>query len=218
MKRFATVFGTGLAIALLGAAPAEAQQWFFPNYASPSGYGTAETYVAATYGRGLNETSGELNAFGAAVSRTGLAGRATLSVGGGFVDVVDGNEVTLGGSVAVDLLPEAMAMRLSVQAGMGWIAPEVAGETLTSLSFPIGVAVSRTFDNGSSTVRPWVMPRVNVTRVSLAGASSSEVDFGASAGLSLTMNSGFGFHAAVDLLAANSSLWQGGAGIHYAIH
>ncbi len=218
MKRFATVLGAAFALALLAAAPADAQQWFFPNYSSPSGYGTAETYVAATYGRGLNETSGELNSFGAAVSRTGIAGRATLSLGGGFVDNVNNSELTLGGSVAVDVLPESMATRLSVQAGMGWIAPELAGETLTSLAFPIGVAVSRTFDQGSSSVRPWVMPRLNVTRVSLGDTSNSQVDFGASAGLTFTMNNGLGLHAAVDLLAADNRLWQGGAGVHYTIH
>ena len=217
MKRLATALGIVFAFALTGAAPADAQLWFFPNYSSPSGYGAAETYVAATYGRGLNETSGQLNAFGAAVSRTGVGGRATLSIGAGFVDDLVTNELTLGGSVAVDVLPETTATRLSIQAGMGWIAPDLGGESLTSLTFPIGVAVSQTFQSGSNSIRPWIMPRLNVTRVSYAGESDSAVDMGASAGVSFTTTSGFGFHAALDLLAADNSLWQGGAGIHYMI-
>jgi hypothetical protein len=217
MNRLATALGIGFAFALIGAAPADAQLWFFPNYSSPSGYGASETYVAASYGRGLNETSGQLNAFGAAVSRTGVGGRATLSIGAGFVNDQLADELTLGGSAAVDVLPESSATRLSIQAGIGWIAPDIGDESLTSLSFPIGVALSQTFQSGSNSIRPWVMPRVNITRVSYAGASDSAVDLGASAGVSLTTTSGFGFHAALDLLAADSRLWQGGAGIHYMI-
>ena len=108
---------------------------------------------------------------------TVIAGRATLALGGGLIDNLGFSELTLGGSVAVDVLPENMSTRLSLQAGLGWMAPDVGGESLTSLSIPIGVAVNRT---------------VRQRHV--------------------------GLHAALDLLAANSSMWQGGAGVHYAIH
>jgi 3D (Asp-Asp-Asp) domain-containing protein len=44
-----------------------------------------------------------------------------------------------------------------------------------------------------------------------------ETDFGASGGLGFTTASGFGVHAAIDLLAADPNIWTLGAGVHYVI-
>ena len=43
-------------------------------------------------------------------------------------------------------------------------------------------------------------------------------DFGASGGASITMSSGFGINAAIDLLAASESIWTGGIGVHYVVN
>jgi hypothetical protein len=62
------------------------------------------------------------------------------------------------------------------------------------------------------------MPRVHLSRASAEGFDSEmETDFGASGGAGFTTASGFGFHAAIDLLAATNSIWTMGAGVHYMI-
>jgi hypothetical protein len=64
----------------------------------------------------------------------------------------------------------------------------------------------------------WVMPRVHMSRLAVDGFDSEmETDFGASGGAGFTTASGFGFHAAIDLLAQDPSIFTLGAGVHYVI-
>jgi hypothetical protein len=61
------------------------------------------------------------------------------------------------------------------------------------------------------------MPRANIMRASFGGVSSTETDFGGSAGFGLTLPNGFGAHSAIDLLAADENVWTVGVGIHYVM-
>jgi hypothetical protein len=206
-----------LALGLL-AAPSmvSAQLHGIPNYAVPSAFGTPATFIAATYGRGMNDASGKLDTYGAVVGRSGLGGRFTAFAGGAMIDAAE-SEWTFGGAVGADLMQAASATQVSVQVGLGHLSEDFAGNTWTTLNIPIGVALKRNIPGPTATVTPWVMPRLNVMRMSYAGNSETETDFGASAGFSVTLPGGFGAHSALDLLAADENVWQLGVGIHYVL-
>ena len=209
MKRHASALALAVGLVSITAAQVEGQLWFFPDYAVPSSNGTPSTFVAGTFGRGVNEDSGELNAFGAVVGRTGE--RVSVMGGIGMVDDVD-SEITLGGSVGVDVVNGESAT-ISVQGGIGWMSP---GD-FTLVRVPIGLAIKGNGGSGSTSVIPWIMPRLNYTRVSFGGASSSETDFGASGGVGITSQGGFGVHLALDALFANETIFTLGLGVHYVV-
>lgn len=206
-----------LALGLLAAPSLVSAQLFgIPNYAAPSAFGTPATFLAASYGRGLNDASGKLDAYSAAVGRSGLGNRFTILGGVGMIDAAE-TEYTFGGAVSADLLQPASATQVSVQGGVGYLGVDALGGTLTTLNFPIGVALKYNIPGPTATVTPWVMPRANIMRMSLGGVSSTETDFGASAGFGLTLPNGFGAHSAIDLLAADENTWTVGVGIHYVM-
>ena len=205
-----------MGMALTLAAPADAQLWFFPDHAVPSAFGSPSSFVAGTYGRGVNDVSGKLNAYGLIVGRSGLGERISVMVGAGLIDDIE-SEWTLGGAVGVDLFEADETTQVSVQGGVGWLDVDALGETITTLRFPIGIALKRRVEGESASVTPWLMPRFNISRISGFGNSDTELDFGASAGVGVTMTNGFGLHAAIDVLAANSTVLYAGVGAHYLI-
>ncbi len=215
------VRGIGLAVglALFGAAPAMGQMWFFPDYAVPSANGAPSTFLAATYGRGLNESSGKTDGFGAVVGRTGT--RVGVMGGAGVITGEGDRELTVGAQVGVDLLAEGAPTQLSVQGGIGYMDVDFFGESLTLLRFPIGLALKARIETTSGgSITPWIMPRLNIARLSGGGESDTEMDFGASGGVTFTAAGGFGVHAALDLLVPGEdvdSVWFLGLGVHYAI-
>lgn len=195
------------------AVPAEAQLWFFPDYAVPSAYGMPATFVAGTYGRGLNDASGKVDAYGAVVGRSGLGNRFTVLGGAGMVDGGGDSEYTFGGAVGVDVLPAGGSAQVTVQAGIGYMSID----PVTFTRFPIGVALKTQIEGPTANVTPWIMPRINISRVSSGGTSASETDFGGSAGFAVTLPGGFGVHTALDLLAADENAWTLGVGLHYLL-
>lgn len=219
MKR--TILGTltVLGFLLVSASPAEAQLFNFPVYAPPSSAATGpSTFVFGTFGGGLNDQSGKNNAVGAGIGRTGIADRVTVFAGGGLVLLDDpaDDELTLGGAVGIDLLPN-----VGLAAGLGWMSP--SGGTL--LHIPVGVSLGTSIESESATVSPWVMPRVSFNRVSPdVGDSNTETDFGVSGGVAINLASGLGFHAALDVLIVedfagdNTSSVLFGGGVHYTIN
>ena len=202
---------TGL---LATAAPAGAQMWFFPDYALPSSMGTPSTWLAATYGRGLNDASGKTDAFGGAIGRTTEKASFMGAIGQARSDG-DG-ELTIGGAVGFDVMQRENSV-VSVQGGVGWFSTDLFNETLTALRFPIGVAWKGSFQSPEAAIAPWIMPRVNISRLSGGGDSETETDLGASGGVSFTFPNGFGVHTALDVLLSDSNLWYFGIGAHYVI-
>ena len=205
---------TGMGLFLVIAPDAAGQLWFFPDYALPSSDGPPATWVAGTYGRGLNDATGKTDAFGAAVGRTS---RRTSFMGAfGYIDE-EGGEYTAGGAVAYDLITRG-GTQASIQVGVGWLDLDFLDEEVTFLSFPIGFAVKTPIQSGSFTLTPWFMPRVNIVRASGAGESETETDLGVSGGFWVNTVSGFGFHTAIDgLFVDGETPWQLGVGIHFVL-
>jgi hypothetical protein len=212
--------GLFLAVGLVAAAtPAQAQLTGIVNYAVPVGGEMPATHLVGEFGRGLNEDSGKLNAFAVAVGRTGVGGRGSVFVGASMLDADPDAEYSFGAVGAVGVTQPTAPTQISVQAGIGYRSSEqpVVGD-VTFWSIPIGIALMRAMPQGSGTLDYWVMPRVHLSRASADGFDSEmETDFGASGGLGFTTASGFGFHAAIDLLAMDPNIWTLGAGVHYMI-
>jgi len=214
MKRSFLVGFLGLGLIVASMTDAQAQLTNSPTYAVPSSFGTPASIFAASYGRGLNDISGKQNAFGLAYGRTGIADRVGVVIGANMVTYDPDSKYSFGGNVGVDLLGADADVQIGVQAGVGYIS---LADEVSSTNVPIGVAVKGMEAGESANFGWWFMPRLQYTRASAFGFTGSNTDFGASGGASVTMSSGFGIHAAVDLLAADESVWHGGIGVHYVI-
>ena len=187
------------AVALLAATPATGQLTNTPVLALASGDADGVNSLGAGYALGLNDQSRKLDTFGAGFAR-GME-KVSFGVYGAYVlsDVTGiDDEVSLAGSVAYHVpMADDSPASVSIQTSIGWI-----NATSSVLNFPVGVAIQGSTQAGSVVVRPWVMTRVQWTRVSEVGTtpSSTATDFGASGGVGFVSQGGFGFGVAADLL------------------
>jgi hypothetical protein len=210
-----TLLAAGLLVPLGGAAPLTAQMWFFPDYAVPSAGDAPSTWLAGSYGRGLNDDSGEIDGFG---FMAGRAGETVSFMGGVGQGRSDGeSETTLGGSVAFDFA-KGESLTVGVQGGVGWFG----AESFDAFRFPLGIAFKGRVESPSATIIPWGMPRLNLQHFRSDGESETETDLGASAGVSFTFSGGFGVHTALDVLfvandSGNREPITFGIGAHYVI-
>ena len=201
-------------LTLMVATPATGQAFFFPDYALPSANGSSSTFVAGSYGRGLNDVSQKVNAFAGTVGRT--MRRVSFQAGGGYTRRLD--RWTVGGAAGFDLINNIdSSVQLTFQGGLGWISYNILGETLTNLRFPIGLALKGHLGGSGVQIAPWVMPRLNVVQASIAGISTMSWDLGVSGGLAITGQSGFGIHTAVDYLADGLNPIVVSVGTHYVL-
>ena len=136
MKRSIIAAMAGLGLMLVSATAAEAQLFNFPVYGPPPSTGGPSTYLAGTFGGGLNDESGKNNAIGAAIGRTGIGDRVTVFGGGGLILLDDpaDDEITLGGGVGIDLLPADAGAQVALATGLGWMSPGRRGRCCTSPS------------------------------------------------------------------------------------
>lgn len=180
-------------VALLVATPATGQLTNFPVLALSPGDGV--TSIGAGWGRGLNDDSGKMNAFGVGVRRS--METVSFSVAGGYVLDATGadtdGKTTFAGAIAYHL-PIDSSVNVSLQTGIGYISL-----TETVLNFPVGIAISGNTEAGSMMVSPWIMPRVHFTRVGGTN-SATATDYGGSAGIRFASEGGFGFGIAADVL------------------
>lgn len=193
MKSRSIVVALGFGALAWFAVPATGQMVGFPNYAVPFSE-TPSTWLAASWGTGLNDDSGKANAFGGVIGRAGQ--KVSFQGGLGLVSDEGESDLTFGGAAGFQLLA-AEAASVSVQGGIGYYAPV---EDVSALTFPIGVAVQGSIETGEAGITPWAMPRVNITRTSVLGESDTSTDFGVSGGLSFNFAGGFGVHTALDIL------------------
>jgi hypothetical protein len=210
-----SVFAFAMA-ALLVATPATGQLLNHPVQALPQGPADGATFAAVQFARGLNDNSGKQNSFAAAVGR-GME-RVSVSGSAGYV-ASDTDELTLAASVAVHLLSDdSTPVQVSVQGGFGWASIDGTPDNLSLTRFPVGVAISaRPADSGTS-IRPWIMPRLDIERSSLGGVSNTESDIGVSGGVALTSESGAGFHVAGDWVNVEGGSPFGiSVGAHYVL-
>ena len=195
-----TGFVLSIAVAaLLVATPAMGQLTNYPVTVLPAGDADGATSIGAGWGRGLNEDSGKLNAFGAAITR------ATETVSYQFAGAyVNSSDIALKGTLAYN----ALAENIGIQGGIEWKSPDAG----TQMNFPIGIS----FSGASESVRYSVMPRVQFTRTSASSATTTDTDFGASAGIGFVTEGGVGLALSGDWVSGTSSILVGAA-VYYQL-
>lgn len=200
--------GLGL---LLETSAAQAQLFNNPVYYSPS-HGTGLS-LNGDYARGFSDRDNFNFAGGRAI--LGL-GPVSLMGGVGFAFADGASEVTIGGAVALNILDLPLVpVSVNVQGGVGVF--DFGG--MTELDIPIGVGVAFNVPAPILDVEPWIAPRIHLMRLS-NGTSVTELGYGMSAGLNVTLPTGLGFHLAVDYLRVSDFDLDAltiGAGLHYRI-
>ena len=195
-----TGFVLSIAVAaLLVATPAMGQLTNYPVTVLPAGDADGATSIGAGWGRGLNEDSGKLNAFGAAITRA--AETVSYQLAGAYVNSSD---IGLRGTLAYNGLAE----NVGIQGGIEWKSPDAG----TQLNLPIGIS----FSGGSGSVTYSVMPRVQFTRTSASSATTTDTDFGASAGIGFVTEGGVGLALSGDWVSGTSSILVGAA-VYYQL-
>jgi hypothetical protein len=168
---------------------------------------------------------------GTAYGVTGRAGFGVLGVtaivssynpdgpAGGKVSVgATGNLRVFGGP----LVP----LSVTLQGGVGYAKPDASflpgGTSIKQWRFPIGVGFALTIPNPALAIKPWLAPRLDIVRTSIAGiagvpdASDTQTNFGLSGGIELNLLNGFGLHAAYDrTFRKNNDPSTFGVGAHY---
>lgn len=162
-----------------------------------------------------NEDAGGGTAFGA----TGKVGLGPLGVTGSISRFKpDGGDsyISLGGTVNWKLFGGPLIpFAVNLQGG----ASRFKDDGATLWHFPIGIGFSARIPTTVIGVKPWVAPRVDIARVSGAGLSNTDTNFGFSAGIELNLLSGLGFHAAYDYVKADGGKPSTfGVGIHYGLN
>ena len=220
MNQHKFAFSFAWIAALLVAAPATAQLLNHPVTALPAGNALGATFVTGQYARGLNDNSGKLNSFGVGVGRA--MQRVSFS-GMGSYTATALDELSLAAAVGVHLLSDdSTPVQLTIQSGLGWWSADIsATESQTMLNFPIGIAIQARPGDAATSVRPWVMPRLNIARSggTTTAASSTQTDFAVSGGVSVTGQSGAGAQVSFDWVnVEGGSPFGFSIGVHYAIN
>ena len=201
MKR--SLVGLASLALALSASTATAQMIGNPVYV-PIGMGTGVS-LAGDYGRGLNNASGKGNYFGGRVT-LGLpffyvmAGAGTFKAKGAA-----SSQTAFGADIGMNLLDLPLVpVKVSAQAGGGY----VKSGSYKQLDVPIAVAIGLSLPTPGIGITPWVAPRVHIQHTSGAGASSTDVRFGGSAGINAHFGM-LGVHAAVDYISFKAPAGSG---------
>ena len=214
------VLGIVLAAALAGAAPsAAAQVRGIPVYNAgiPRGIG-----LYADVGFPNDEAGGG----------TGYAvtGRLGLGVFGATAILSSHNpegpgdsDLSIGGTLNYRVFGGPLVpLSVTVQGGIGYdtderLLPDVGTDDISRLRFPIGVGFALTIPNPVLAIKPWLAPRVDITRTSVEdGDAETNTEFGLSGGLELNTLGGLGLHATYDAIFADGGTpGVFGIGAHY---
>jgi len=202
--------------ATVGASPAQAQVLGVPVYNS----GIAR-------GIGLFGDVGFPNAAAGKGTAFGLTGRAGFGLLGVTAivsffnpDGPAGNVTSVGGTGNFRVFGGPLVpLSVTLQAGVGYAKPDggvLASDEVSVLHFPVGVGFALTVPNPVLAIKPWLAPRVDVTRTKTNGVSDTDTQFALSGGVEFNLLSGLGFHAAYDYRTGGSS-HPGvfGVGAHY---
>jgi Outer membrane protein beta-barrel domain len=162
-----------------------------------------------------NDAAGGGTAFGA----TGKVGLGPLGVSGSISRYKpDGGEsyVSLGATANWKLFGGPLIpFAVNFQAG----ASRFKDEGATLWHFPVGLGFSARIPTTVIGVKPWIAPRIDISRVSGGGLSNTDTNFGFSAGIELNLLSGLGFHASYDYVKADGATPSiFGVGVHYGLN
>jgi len=181
-----------------------------PVYFSPTN--PIGVTVAGDFGICASECGSPRAKFYGARATLGLP-MIDLGVGLGSIDAGGASEIVYEAKASATVFGGPLIpVSVAIQAGVG----RLSDSGVSILSIPIGVGFGFSIPNPGVSIKPWVAPRIHVTRVSGAGFSATETDFAVSAGVNIGMPGGLGFHAALDVLKGDGgSLSTFGIGIHY---
>jgi hypothetical protein len=192
---------TAVLVTLGGASAASAQVLGLPVYNSgvPTGL--------AVYGDVAfpNSAAGDGHTF-AVTGRLGISRIGVTATLGSFNPSGPDNTITTVGATGNYKLLGGPLIPFSatLQGGIGY-GKEGSGIGSVKLwRFPIGLGIGITIPNPALAIKPWIAPRIDLTRRSVEGVSSGDTDsnFGISAGVELNFLTGFGVHAAYDRVFA----------------
>lgn len=102
------------------------------------------------------------------------------------------------------------------QIGAAGASPS-SGNTILNIPVSLGIAVN--IPSPALSIKPWIAPRMQYTKVTLAGVSTNSTKFGISAGVNLGLAMGLGIRVAYDYYKPDTgaqSIFSIGAG--YNIH
>lgn len=209
---------TAVAVLMIAAtSPASGQVFGLPvtNSGLPTGIGLALDAGFANDAGGGGWAAGATGKVGfGGFGATATVSRVAPDLGDEFFSAgATANVKVFGGP----LIP----LSVTLQAGAGYSAPEFAcvppGDCdINVWRFPAGVGFAFTIPNPAMAIKPWIAPRVDITRNSINGASETDTRFAASAGVELNFITGLGIHAAYDWVNAEGD--KPGifaAGVHY---
>lgn len=208
-----------LVLLIAGASPLSAQAFGLPviNSGLPTGIGFAADAGFANDAAGGGWAAGLTGKVG--FSRLGVTATVTRvapDVGDEFFSAgATANMQVFGGP----LIP----LSVTLQGGAGYSTPEFRfpclppeGCDVSEWRFPVGVGFAFTIPNPAMAIKPWIAPRVDITRLSSDGVSETDTRFAMSAGVELNFITGLGLHAAYDWINAEGD--KPGilaAGLHY---
>lgn len=202
----------GLTLALvLGAMPAAAQVRGLPVYNSgiPTGLGLFGDIGFPNTAAGKGTTFGATAQLG--VGQLGVTGTIARFDGSDLNPNVTG----LGGTVNYKFFGGPLVpLTATLQAGLGY---DKVNST-KNYHIPVGVGFGLTIPNPVLAIRPWIAPRVDIMHTSFGGGatSSSETNFGLSAGVEFNLLNGVGLHAAYDrIFVTGDDPNIFAAGLHY---
>ena len=195
------VLAATIAVATLWAPPCALEaQWYsrlgHHGYVTYPSLAEGGVTLSAHYARGLSEDSYRTNQL---EGRVELASEAFGIWGGlGWLkpsnDLVSqgGSQIGINGGAGVHLLRRSF--QLSLQIGLGYLSKE----DQTSLRVPGGPCFAFRFKDGNSTVRPWIMPYIQIQDVNDGSSSRQEGGVGTSGGIEWRLPSGLGFSVALE--------------------
>ncbi|HEU4588588.1 MAG TPA: outer membrane beta-barrel protein [Gemmatimonadales bacterium] len=200
----------GLTLALvLGAMPAAAQVRGLPVYNSgiPTGLGFFGDLGFPNTAAGKGTTFAGTARLGA--GPFGVTGTLSRFDGSGL----NPNLTGVGGTVNYKFFGGPLVpLTATLQAGLGYDKLN----DVKSYHVPVGVGFALTIPNPVLAIKPWIAPRVDVARTSVAGTSSTNTNFGLSAGVEFNLLNGVGLHAAYDrLFVTGDDPNIFAAGLHY---
>jgi hypothetical protein len=97
-------------------------------------------------------------------------------------------------------------LSVTLQGGIGYAKPDgvLPSVEVSVLHVPVGVGFALTIPNPVLAIKPWLAPRVDVTRTKTNGVSNTDTKFALSGGLEFNLLSGLGLHAAYDYRTGGS--------------
>ncbi|MDZ4675003.1 MAG: hypothetical protein SGI84_11150 [Gemmatimonadota bacterium] len=204
-----------LAVTLAFPADAAAQALGLPvrNAGAPRGLLIAADIGVPNDASGLGTTYGASAGIGfGLLGLTATVARSTIEGGDAQTSVgATANFRLIGGP----LVP----FSATLQAGVGrWSGSSVEGGEITSYSYPLGLGLGLTIASPVVSLKPWLAPRVQWTRVSEAGAygaGGTTTDAAISGGIDLGFINGITIRGMYDRVlndGADVSVWSVGLG------